>query len=517
MTFAPALSSLLDTLRSHGYSSEAAAQALGPNGLAAAHSGNPAGALFALARSTSPHATLVSAVYLRQPQPRAWWEELCGQQLMDELSSVGVLNTRADGSLVLEIDVRPLHVPFHGAEDVLISSDPDASVEIHQPGPHHVPGVGHAPLSLLSSVPPLPSGSPCSVLDLGTGSGALSLVLAANYPHAEITGTDIHARALEFARANDLGSRVEWLEGSWFEPVAGRTFDRIISNPPFVIGPAVDVTEEGHIYRDSGLALDAASRLVVEGAAEHLNEGGRAHILVGWAITDASAPPAPVQWIADTGIRALLVHRDQVDVFTYVHTWLEDESIDPRSEQGRQRTTAWLEFFADHGVTHIGLGYMHMERSRDLQGEPSEVHVELLDQPLPPDTHLGAEVDEWFRRMAWLARLDAPAAVLDHQFAVRPGVAVDQVFVGDAATGQGFLPYSRSLSRTEGPCYKHDIDGHVQAIVAGLHPEGLTMRDVVELYATVQGIDEQECAEACIPIAVDLVRHGIILPLEVLE
>lgn len=510
----PALSALLIRLQELGYTSAAAEESLGPMGLAAAHGANPAGALHALSQQKTNNQELISAIYLRQPHPLPWWQAIFGENLVGQLISARLLDGQT-GTLC--IDIRPLHLPFHGSEEVLVSSDPDASMERYQPGPHHVPGVGRAPLSLLRSIPPLPADTACDVLDLGTGSGALSLFLAANYPQARVTGTDIHARALDFARANDVDCRVEWLQGSWFDPVADRQFDRIVSNPPFVIGPAVDLSTGGHVYRDSGLALDNASRIVVDGAAAHLAESGQAHLLVGWALTDESAPPAPVQWVPDSGIRALLVQRDVVDVYTYVQAWVEDESIDPRSTQGQARIREWLEFFAKHGVTHIGMGFMHLERSAELVDMPSEVHVEVIDQPLSQDTHLGLEVAEWFRRMTWLAKLPGSDAILDHCFAVRPGVAVEEVFVGDATAGQGFTPHARILSRTEGPCYRHDIDAHVQSIVAGLHPEGLTMRDVVELYATVQGIDHEACAQAFAPLAVDLVRHGIIIPTEVLS
>lgn len=75
------------------------------------------------------------------------------------------------------------------------------------------------------------------VLDLGTGSGAIALALARERPLLRITATDLSEAALAVARhnANRLElPNVEFVCGSWAEPVAGRQFDVIVSNPPYV-------------------------------------------------------------------------------------------------------------------------------------------------------------------------------------------------------------------------------------------------------------------------------------------
>jgi release factor glutamine methyltransferase len=74
-------------------------------------------------------------------------------------------------------------------------------------------------------------------LDLGTGAGAVALALAHERPHWQITATDISATALAVAVANAAAlnlPQVEFLCGDWFTPVAGRRFDLIVSNPPYV-------------------------------------------------------------------------------------------------------------------------------------------------------------------------------------------------------------------------------------------------------------------------------------------
>src|SRR5262245_32783700 len=75
------------------------------------------------------------------------------------------------------------------------------------------------------------------VVDLGTGSGAIALALASERPRWQIAATDASAEALAVARSNAVShglSRVEFLHGSWFEPLGGRKFDVIVSNPPYI-------------------------------------------------------------------------------------------------------------------------------------------------------------------------------------------------------------------------------------------------------------------------------------------
>ena len=79
-----------------------------------------------------------------------------------------------------------------------------------------------------------------TVLDLGTGSGAIALSLAVELPGVEVWATDVSADALDVARANLAGigrdaTRVRLECGSWFDPLPdGLRFDVIVANPPYV-------------------------------------------------------------------------------------------------------------------------------------------------------------------------------------------------------------------------------------------------------------------------------------------
>jgi release factor glutamine methyltransferase len=78
---------------------------------------------------------------------------------------------------------------------------------------------------------------PASVLDLGTGSGAIALALKRHLPAARVVATDASAAALEIARGNatlnDIDN-VEFRHGHWYAPLHGERFHLIASNPPYL-------------------------------------------------------------------------------------------------------------------------------------------------------------------------------------------------------------------------------------------------------------------------------------------
>ena len=120
----------------------------------------------------------------------------------------------------------------------------------------------------------------CSILDLGTGSGAIALAIASERPGARVTGVDISPAALEVAVQNsrDLGlAHVDWRLGSWFAPVQGERFDVIVANPPYVAAadPALEhLTEEPAIALCCGPTGLEALSAIAGAAVPHLHDQG---------------------------------------------------------------------------------------------------------------------------------------------------------------------------------------------------------------------------------------------------
>ena len=121
-------------------------------------------------------------------------------------------------------------------------------------------------------------------LDLGTGSGAIAVTLAAQRPQSRGVATDVDEAALRVARANaerhHCAERIELVRGPWYEPVGARRFDVIVSNPPYVAAndPHLargDLRFEPRAALTDGSADGLASiRAIVAGASQYLKPGG---------------------------------------------------------------------------------------------------------------------------------------------------------------------------------------------------------------------------------------------------
>jgi release factor glutamine methyltransferase len=75
-----------------------------------------------------------------------------------------------------------------------------------------------------------------SILDLGTGSGCIAVTLALEVPQAQVSAVDISELALVVARTNAerLGAKVDFRQSDWHSAVAGRKFDILVANPPYI-------------------------------------------------------------------------------------------------------------------------------------------------------------------------------------------------------------------------------------------------------------------------------------------
>lgn len=272
----------------------------------------------------------------------------------------------------------------------------------------HVLGVGGASLTLAGLQLPTPAGR---VLDLGTGCGIQAL-RARRYAD-EVVATDISARALAFARLNAALNRAEGIEpriGSLFAPVAGEQFDRIVTNPPFVITPRAQGVPE-YEYRDGGLVGDALVERVITGVGPLLRPGGTAQLLANWETrSGVSGLDRVREWVASAPVPldAWIVEREELDPIRYAEMWIRDGGTTPGSPRFDALLDAWLDDFAARGVTAIGFGYVLLRRA---EGTPTLARYERVPQPIPSEGALGSHL------AAALAQHDRAAALDDDQLA----------------------------------------------------------------------------------------------------
>ncbi len=125
-----------------------------------------------------------------------------------------------------------------------------------------------------------------SILDLGTGSGAIAITLALEIPDAMVTAVDRSPDALAVTKQNaarllpNNSARIRFLESNWYSALPNDTFDLIVANPPYISSndrhllkgdlrfePRMALTDDS----DDGLA---SIRAIIVGATSHLHEDG---------------------------------------------------------------------------------------------------------------------------------------------------------------------------------------------------------------------------------------------------
>lgn len=120
-----------------------------------------------------------------------------------------------------------------------------------------------------------------SILDLGTGSGAIALAVQHDLPHLSVTASDVSESALRVARENaeGLGLTIEIVESNWFDSLAQRRWDLIASNPPYVAADDAHL-QEGDLRFEPNTALTdgrdglSSIREIASSAPNHLEIGG---------------------------------------------------------------------------------------------------------------------------------------------------------------------------------------------------------------------------------------------------
>ncbi len=128
------------------------------------------------------------------------------------------------------------------------------------------------------------------ILDLGTGSGCVAVAVARALPLSRVVATDLSAAAVGYARENaglNGAQNVVVLEGDLFEPVRGRRFDLILSNPPYVKACEMPLLQKEIRLHEPAEALDGGPdglsfyRRILEGAPLHLRDGGAVVVELG--------------------------------------------------------------------------------------------------------------------------------------------------------------------------------------------------------------------------------------------
>jgi methylase of polypeptide subunit release factors len=387
------------------------------------------------------------------------------------------------------LDVRP-----YGDDDLVwwVLSDLGSDVRPGPLRPDHVLGVGGASVTLAQATvrPPV-----ATALDLGTGCGVQALHLSR---HAgAVTATDVNPRALRLAATTAAlnGLRWELLEGDLAAPVAGRRFDLVVCNPPFVVGPGTTT----HAYRDSGRPGDAVSAEVIAAAPRLLTDGGWAQLLANWVHVDGESWEERVAgWLAGTGCDGWVIQREVLDPGQYVSLWMRDAGESAGGE-GDARAAAWLEWFAAHRIEAVGFGLVTL---RAGGATDPVVHVEEAWQAM--DSPIGPEVQAWFERQDWLRSADLAGARL----VTAPPLRLTQ---SAARGGDGWDVDKQVIALDGGLRWAEEVDPITVALLGGCDGS-LPLRDQLRLLAAAYEADPDALLAAALPRVAHLVERGMLLP-----
>ncbi|SDS93600.1 release factor glutamine methyltransferase [Halopseudomonas sabulinigri] len=138
---------------------------------------------------------------------------------------------------------------------------------------------------------------PAAVLDLGTGSGAIALALAAERPDWQLTGSDRVAEAVVLAQCNAERlrlSNVQFVLSHWFAELQGQRFELIVSNPPYIAADDPHLAQGDVRFEPRSALVSGADGLddirhLVSTAPAHLQPGGWLLLEHGWQQAEAVA------------------------------------------------------------------------------------------------------------------------------------------------------------------------------------------------------------------------------------
>jgi len=459
--------------------------------------------------SLRPAATLALAFVLGVPQPADDLAEALPTLGVDGAEALGLVERRPGGEVAALVDLRPYaFVDAAGEASWWITSDLGELALGGALREDHVLGVGGASATLAGLMTP---GTVDRALDLGTGCGIQALHVARHARH--VVATDISRRALEFAAFNAAFNLVDGIEfrlGSLFEPVAGETFDHVVSNPPFVITPRAPGVPE-YEYRDGGMVGDDLVASVVAQVGAHLAPGGVAQLLGNWETGGAGAAAGKrgaysvADWASrsDVPLDVWVVEREVQDPAAYAETWIRDGGTRPGTDDFERLYEAWLGDFEARGVVEVGFGYVTLRRPTAGGAVPLVRTERLLGGLGSNDVGLGAHLAATLDAVEVVRGLD-DAALL----ATRLTVA------GDVTEERHYWPGNDDptvITLVQGGGFARRVDsGTALSALVGACDGELSVGAIVGALAHLLEADEAALTAELLPQVRELVTTGML-------
>jgi len=334
-----------------------------------------------------------------------------------------------------------------------------------------------------------------SVLDLGCGCGVHALLAAEHCDN--VVATDISGAAVEYTRFNARFNsirNVEVLAGDLFEPVAGRSFDLVLCNPPFIIGPASDFT-----YRDNPMELDDFCRLLAREGANHLNDGGHLQMLCEWVeITGQTARERVAEWVQGLDCDTWVLRGTPKSPARYVAGRLTDLA----GADYKPATTyeEWLAYFEKRAVAAVNPGMLVLRRRE------ADNWFHMLTVPGEPVEDSGPAVAERIAACDFLELCEENETLLDATLRIPACIELEQRF---GRSDEGWRSDRVVLQVTEGLPLETEIDLPILAFLNQVDGSR-SLRDCIGKFCELTAAEPGELTRQLLPAIRLLIGNGVL-------
>ncbi|MFO0589217.1 MAG: methyltransferase [Polyangiaceae bacterium] len=398
------------------------------------------------------------------------------------LLDAGLIEKRADGSLVSPFEMSVL-------DDLYLLQDNLAR------GEDAVMGFGETTITMCRAA--FPRNEVGRVLDLGCGSGTGALLLA---KAARVSvGTDINPRAIALARANAALNHlrgVDFRVGDKFAPVAGESFDLIVSQPPFIAQPA-GAADATYLY--GGRRGDELSFAILSQVVAHLTPGGRAVLLIEWPEPGDGALPTRLRKTLGSGANLLVLRAPDLNIDAHAAAYAA--AMHPGlGADFEAEALARREHFEREGIRSLAPTLTIVERTRDGSAGwtatlPTQAFAKIEATSERIDKLLAGRSLASNRTKLLASKLRVPEGTVFAQEQVGPGADVPSTLHARFAP-QALLP-------------KLDLSVEQLGLATCVH-EAETVRAGVQRLAEMMGMTPEHALVEIGKAAEEALRHGLL-------
>ena len=468
-----------ELLRHHGYTAEGIGDHLGKPSLADLTLGPPA---FEHRVGREPGlSTLIRLFTLKQEVETDLVEKTLAPMTLTKWMEAGLITTTKSAvrAPVGIVEVEGLYITSDWSQ-----TDKDLR-------PDHVLGVSNSSMTLANLTVTIPPGR---VLDLGCGSGIQTLLAAEK--HDAVTGSDSNARAIAFARFNLALNGIEnaeCVQGDLFESVEGKTFDLVVTNPPFVISP-----KSRFEFRDSPLGGEEICRTIVERAPRYLERGGFLQMLCNWEQRrDEDWRERLEPWFETAGCDGWVMRFETMEPYEYATTWVrQGEALAGLDSEAAVKE--WAEWLTSRATESIGIGLITLRNSEKKWFRAGDA----------PRAAFGRAGDHILRMIEGQdLLLTSDDELLKTAFAPAPNIALEQRWTPDNG---GWHTEASVLTVTEGLPYSGPIDAFGANLIAACDG-ARTLDEAVAKVAADMGGETADARPGALRAVRELVSSGFLV------